>query len=348
MASTLLGFPGIRWVDANGKPLNGGLIYTYAQGTSTAKASYPTKADADAGTNALSNPVVLDSGGQKQIWLDGTYKIIVKNAQGVTVQTVDEVGDASDENELPKNYIAGLTLSSAADADHDITVAIGEARDAADTADMALAAAITKQIDAAWAVGSDAGGLDTGTVANATLYAVWLIKRTDTGVVDALFSTSFTAPTMPTNYDVKRLIGCVRTDGSANILAFRQVGDLFLYAGAISDLNDATITDDTFETATINAPPNSIAHMFVSASNGTAVAEVSVTLRRVGSTVGSSMIAAHAGATLNAGSLNKVVAQASVLLDSSRQLQYAAAEASGTVTVQIETFGFTMLTRREP
>ena len=37
-------------------------------------------------------------------------------------------------------------------------------------------------------------------MANDTWYHVWLIKRADTGVVDALFSLSATAPTMPANY----------------------------------------------------------------------------------------------------------------------------------------------------
>ncbi len=124
---------------------------------------------------------------------------------------------------LPLGYLSGGILSHAADTDHDITISAAAARDSTNAANI-ISAAITKQIDAAWSVGTDAGGLDTGSVANTTTYYVWLIMRSDTGVEDALFSTSSTAPTMPTNYDYKRLIGAVRTDGSANILSgyFRQ------------------------------------------------------------------------------------------------------------------------------
>ena len=126
---------------------------------------------------------------------------------------------------MPRGHIDGGVLSNDADTAHDINITTCEARDSTDAVDITLSSEITKQIDAAWAVGDDAGGMDTGSVANSTLYAVWLIKRSDTGVVDALFSTSFSSPTMPTNYDYKRLIGWVLTDGSSNILGFRQHGD---------------------------------------------------------------------------------------------------------------------------
>ncbi|KKL94130.1 hypothetical protein LCGC14_1867760 [marine sediment metagenome] len=123
------------------------------------------------------------------------------------------------------NYITGLVLSNDTDTDHDINITAGRAVDATNAHLIILASEITKRIDAAWAVGDDAGGIDTGSVANNTLYAVWLIKRSDTGVEDALFSASFSAPTMPTDYDYKRLIGFLLTDGSANINNFTQQGD---------------------------------------------------------------------------------------------------------------------------
>jgi len=131
---------------------------------------------------------------------------------------------AAAEVALPILYLSGGVLSHAADTDHDITISAFSARDSTNAANIVLASAITKQIDAAWAVGTGAGGLDTGSVANATIYYVWGILRSDTGVEDALFSTSSTAPTMPANYGYKVLLGAVKTNGSANILSgfFRQ------------------------------------------------------------------------------------------------------------------------------
>lgn len=155
--------------------------------------------------------------------------------------------------ELPRGYIDGLITSNAADADHDITIAVGSARDSTDSEDIVLGSTITKQIDAAWSVGTNAGGLDTGSVANSTWYHVWLIKRSDTGVVDALFSTSVTAPTMPANYDYKRRIGSVLTNGSANIIAFKQTGELWYWMEPVVDVS-VTTSPTAFTLATLTVP----------------------------------------------------------------------------------------------
>lgn len=87
--------PTFRWFDAAGDPLNGGKVYTYEAGTSTPLATYPTYDDALAGTNANANPVVLDSDGAAQIWLQATfYKVVVKTSADVTLYTQDDVGAA--------------------------------------------------------------------------------------------------------------------------------------------------------------------------------------------------------------------------------------------------------------
>jgi hypothetical protein len=78
-------------------------------------------------------------------------------------------------------------------------------------------AALTKRADAAWAVGTNAGMLDTGAVGNSDYY-IWAIARSDTGVTDYLSSLSSTAPTMPANYDYKRLIGWFRRIAGVNTL----------------------------------------------------------------------------------------------------------------------------------
>lgn len=141
-----------------------------------------------------------------------------------------------------QGYYFGLALTTAADAANDITVATGSA--AADTANydlMQLTSAITKQIDAAWAVGNNAGGLDTGSVGNNTYY-IWLIRRPDTGVVDVLYSLSSTAPTMPTNYTQKRLVGRLTRVSATN-------GP----PGSLNDLNPLGLKYGTLITASTAA-----------------------------------------------------------------------------------------------
>lgn len=133
-----------------------------------------------------------------------------------------------------RGHIFGLTLSNnSTDSVNDIDISSGEAASTeTNPVLMVLSSSLTKRLDAAWAIGSGNGGLDTGTIANTT-YHVWLIQRSDTGVIDALFSTSATSPTMPTGYDRKRRIGSIlRLAGS--IQGFSQKGDrFFLQAGRI-------------------------------------------------------------------------------------------------------------------
>jgi len=73
----------------DGEPLVGGKIYTYAAGTSTPIATYT---DYTAGT-ANTNPIILDSLGQANIWLltNTSYKFIVRTATDVLLYTVDNI-----------------------------------------------------------------------------------------------------------------------------------------------------------------------------------------------------------------------------------------------------------------
>lgn len=135
-------------------------------------------------------------------------------------------------------HLFGLTLSNnGSDATNDIDIAAGTAA-AADGVLMTLSASLTKRLDASWAVGTGNGGLDTGSIANTT-YHVWLIQHGDSQVVDALFSTSASAPTMPSGYTRKRRIGSIMRIGGA-IKAFSQVDDEFLWLVPVRDAAGTT------------------------------------------------------------------------------------------------------------
>ena len=155
--------------------------------------------------------------------------------------------------------IWGFTYAnSAGDATNDIDIAAGGALDST-LSYLIQGAALTKQLDAAWAVGNNAGGLDTGSIGNSDYY-IWAIARSDTGVVDYLFSLSSTAPTMPTNYNYKRLIGWFKRVGGT-IVAFKTYeieggGIEFLWVSPTLDLDAPAGLTTSRRLDTVKVPVN--------------------------------------------------------------------------------------------
>lgn len=125
--------------------------------------------------------------------------------------------------------IFGLELTNAPAAPTTkITISAGLTRDSTNTAGMTRATPITKDLTAAWASGDGAGGRDTGALAAGQTWHVHLILNPTSGVVDALFSQSPTAPVLPAGFTKFRRLGAVLTDVAATtIQLFEQVGDFF-------------------------------------------------------------------------------------------------------------------------
>ncbi|WP_445215456.1 hypothetical protein ACKWRH_23540 [Bradyrhizobium sp. Pa8] len=150
-----------------------------------------------------------------------------------------------------QSYLVGLTLSTPG-LSATFSVASGICADSTNSDAMRLAASISKTTNA-WAVGTGAGALDTGTIANATWYHAYLIKRPDTGIVDVLISLSASAPTLPANYTLFRRIGAMFTTGSAQWVYFVQNGDEFLWGNQIADVSIVTIAATSL-TPTLSVP----------------------------------------------------------------------------------------------
>jgi hypothetical protein len=114
--------PKLQFFDANGDPLVGGKLYSYAAGTSTPLATYT---DAS-GAMPNSNPVILDSRGEASVWL-GTpqYKLKLTSATDVEVWTVDNIdgfaalaelaapGGASQIGFEPYSYLSSTNVQAA-------------------------------------------------------------------------------------------------------------------------------------------------------------------------------------------------------------------------------------------
>jgi hypothetical protein len=93
MATTSLApTPKLQFFDANGAPLSGGLLYTYAAGTTTPLATYTDST----GNIANTNPIILDSRGEANVWLSGAiYKFALYTSVSVLIWTVDNINGST-------------------------------------------------------------------------------------------------------------------------------------------------------------------------------------------------------------------------------------------------------------
>jgi hypothetical protein len=89
MATTSLSpTPKLQFFDLNGAPLLGGLLYTYAAGTTTPLVTYTDST----GVSLNTNPITLDSRGEANVWLGAaSYKLALYTSVGVLIWTVDNI-----------------------------------------------------------------------------------------------------------------------------------------------------------------------------------------------------------------------------------------------------------------
>lgn len=159
---------------------------------------------------------------------------------GATVDTNWDTIDANLTNALPRAYLAGCQLSNDGGSPNTkIDISAGQAQDVNNAGAMTLTA-IIKDISASWAVGTGNGGLAGAlTLTASTWYHVFVIKRTDTNVVDAYFDSSVSAANIPAPYTLFRRVGSVKVDGSKNLLPFAQDGDYFRWKTSVLDVSQA-------------------------------------------------------------------------------------------------------------
>ena len=123
---------GQQFFTNNGIPLAGGLLYTYAAGTTTPQASYTSIT----GATAQANPIVLDSAGRVpyEIWLtDGaTYKFVLMDSASVLIGTYDNIPGQN-------TFVGNLAFSGNLSVGGNLTVAGNETI----TGDLAVGGTIT-------------------------------------------------------------------------------------------------------------------------------------------------------------------------------------------------------------
>ncbi len=222
---------------------------------------------------------------------------------------------------------ARLAFATAAQVTIGTASVTSSVRDAADSFNIEWTGALTADITT-----SGAGGLDTGSEAASTWYAVHVIADSS-GVnpVDALLSLSATAPTLPAGYDVSRRLGWARNDGGSNFIDFVQFGNdqrrLIKYVDAVSNRQVLTAGAATVVTAVGLAalvPTTSQEACIHAFQNGTQIADL------YNGTGGAILATVQAGNEL---------APSSFPTDGSQNIAYDHPAAGGVLDVWLEGYG---------
>lgn len=242
---------------------------------------------------------------------------------------------------VPRSYLAGLTMSNDSDADHDIAVSAGVARDTANALNGTNSATVTKQIDVEWASGDDAGGLANGVSLSAdTWYHFFMLFASD-GTTDFGFDTSLTAANLIGDADVVtagfdqgyRRLGSVLTDSSSNIIAFVQIGDEFIWVNPTLDIDGTITTTAANQALSTPSGVKTKAHVNALHSNGAIyLSSIDQTDEAVSDSAAPLQSLDTAGGTVGQGPI-------SVMTDTSSQIR--ARGSTGTNTLRIATLGYT-------
>ncbi|AUR93114.1 hypothetical protein NVP1183O_16 [Vibrio phage 1.183.O._10N.286.48.B7] len=108
MAVSMIGPKFYAW-DRNGKPLAFGKLYTYQARTNTPKPTYQSEDQVVENTN----PVILNGEGYANVYLDGAYKMVLKDKDENEIWSSDPVTSASAEewvNCLSAQYVNPLSF----------------------------------------------------------------------------------------------------------------------------------------------------------------------------------------------------------------------------------------------
>jgi len=98
-----------QFFDNNGIPLSGGLLYTYAAGTTTPAATWTTQS----GSVQNANPIVLNAAGRpaQEVWLaeSSSYKFVLMSATGTQIWTYDNIVGINSVTASNVSYTAPFT-----------------------------------------------------------------------------------------------------------------------------------------------------------------------------------------------------------------------------------------------
>ncbi len=281
------------------------------------------------------------------------------------VFTLDDDLTSVEMNKIMGNFpaiffqgISGFVISNGSDAVNDIDISVGIALGDDDDTIIRSAAAFSKQIDAVWTAGGTPGsplggfpsGLTSGSPVNDTWYHVFAIWNPTTGAVDAGFDSSVTATNLlsdATGFTKFRRIGSILY-GTATIVAFHQLGDVFLWDVPVQDEsnNDPGISSRVTVIVTVPLDVAVFAIIFLLLTDATPTSGAQILVQNPDFTDSTptsilrTMSRGVAGAAQADGNLE-------ILTDTSAQITYRINQSNTDINVFIDTQGWRDLRGRD-
>jgi hypothetical protein len=225
------------------------------------------------------NNVIIDGNGAETI--DGVTTFTLSAQYSGLFLLCDGTGWGTfrdDRTPINRNN-RGFSLTLGTDTDHDIDFGAGACWDSSEAFFFSVAA-MTKQADAVWAVGSAAGGMDISVSAGFVMavsdvaYAYAIRKDSDaTGDIVFSLSSNWSGvdKTHISAYTYGRRIGAVPTNASRNFISFVESSGVYMMVDDVTVYNTTnTITKNTMTKITHPAcPAKALAHLVMYASHST-------------------------------------------------------------------------------
>lgn len=163
-----------------------------------------------------------------------------------------------------------------------------------------------------------ANGLDAGTQSSSTWYYIWGIAKAD-ATTAGLLSLSATAPTLPSGYTFKGLVGAVYSDASTHFSKFSQLGTVVSIAEVLV-LNGGTATSPTSVSLSATIPPNARAFVCALGDGSTSGAQTNAV--RLYSDSGGVYVGGIIQATVNSTTANLFAGQCRPLMLTAQTVWY--------------------------
>lgn len=229
------------------------------------------------------------------------------------------------------NY--GFEFMNAADTDHDVTITIYYPD--------GTTSSITKQMDATWVEGTNAGGMESGQIMPTSAVVTWIVitKDSDPTVIDFIGTprNTVSALVVPTGWSKKCATDVFRmvTDSSANFPLFFHniIAGVVILRGTLAldlDVSDQG-TSATSRTA-VNSPSRVMALYRARTTHGS---DAEVLIRATIHTDQAPSDTAAPLSTLRPNATLNFPAEGTVYIDSSRTYTTDSTQASTTIRIQI-------------